>query len=295
MKYGNLHLHSVYSDGVLTPLELCRKAKEIGYKALCITDHNNTDCFESFEKAAKETGMCYVLGMEGNGIYQNYNCHIVGYDFDKTYPKMAEYLKYHRDSMYAVTKAKFDALTKDGYISYISWNDVLEDAPEGCWICNEQVFASLVKRTGITQANYREFFLKFRAAKTSEDIPDIRYLSAEEMIKLIRNAGGIASLAHPHEITRFIPEFYPMGLNCIEYDHPDIDETDIAAVLGFAKGKKIYLSGGTDHTGLLSNFPFERETDPDDRDACFLVPLTSDVRNGVTEEEFYNIKNRIYG
>lgn len=295
MKYGNMHLHSVYSDGVLTPMELCVKAKEMGYKALSLTDHYNVNGYKALKEAAEQTGMEYILGMEGNGLYQNKSCHIVGYDFDADEPKMAEYLKYHNDSIYYYTKAKFEALIKSGAISGITWNDVLEDAQEGAWLCNEHIFASLVKRTGITQANYREFFLKFMAAKPETTIPPIKHLTAEDMIKTIRNAGGIASLAHPHGITKFLPEFYTFGLNCVEYDHPDIDSDDINAVLEFVKGKKMYVSGGTDHTGQLSNFPFERELDPDDRDACFLVPLTTDVRNGVTKEEFLNLKNRIYG
>ncbi len=38
-KYANLHLHSIYSDGIATPEELCQIVKEMGYRALALTDH----------------------------------------------------------------------------------------------------------------------------------------------------------------------------------------------------------------------------------------------------------------
>ena len=37
-KYANLHLHSIYSDGIATPEELCQIVKEMGYRALALTD-----------------------------------------------------------------------------------------------------------------------------------------------------------------------------------------------------------------------------------------------------------------
>lgn len=293
MKFANLHLHTVYSDGVLTPNEIFEKGKAMGYKALAITDHNTVGGHKAFKEAAKKHGMEYILGMEANGASDRYNFHIVGYDFDVSHPKMAKYLKYHNDIMTVIAKAKFDALIKIGDIKGITWQNVLDDAPNTCYMCNEHIFASLVKRAGYSQGDYKEYFLKFKSIKT--DAPKIQYCSPKEMIGIIREAGGIASLAHPHKITHFLSELYSYGLNCVEYDHPDIDSEDIKEVLDFAKKNKIYLSGGTDHTGQLSNFPELRAKDPNDRDACFLVPLTTDVRNGVTKEEFYNLKNRIYG
>lgn len=294
MKFANLHLHTIYSDGAQTPDQIFEKAKEQGFGALAITDHNTVTGWRAFSAAAEKHGMDRILGMEANGIYKDGNFHFVCFDFDATDNKVAEYLRYHHEIMYVNAKAKFDSLVEQGYIGGITWQDVLDDCSEPMWMCNEQIFASLVKRTEMTQADYRKYFLAFRAAPVKESAK-IVYHDAEDIIKIIRNAGGVIGLAHPHGITKHLPELYKMGINAVEYDHPDIDQRDIDDVLEFARGKKIYMAGGTDHTGMLSNFPLERETDPEDRDPCFLVPLSADVRNGVTEEEYYNLKNRIYG
>ncbi|MBR2043512.1 MAG: PHP domain-containing protein [Clostridia bacterium] len=294
MKFANLHLHTIYSDGAQTPDQIFEKAKEQGFGALAITDHNTVTGWRAFSEAAKNHGMDCILGMEANGIMGNSNLHFVCFDFDETDNKVAEYLKYHHEIMYVNSKAKFDSLVKHNYINGITWQDVLDDCKEPMWMCNEQIFASLVKRTEMTQADYRQYFLAFRAAPV-EQSARIVYSDAEDIIKIIRNAGGVIGLAHPHCITKYLPELYEMGMNAVEYDHPDIDQKDIEEILAFAKGKKIYMAGGTDHTGMLSNFPLERETDPEDRDPCFLVPLSTDVRNGVTKEEYLALKNRIYG
>lgn len=294
MKFANLHLHSIYSDGAQTPDELFTKAKEMGYGALGITDHNTVTGWTDFKDKAEKHNMDYILGMEANGMIGTGNFHFVCFDFDITDNKVAAFLKHHHEIMHVNAKAKFDSLIANKLIPEITWQNVLDDCGGNVWMCNEQVFYSLVKRTDMTQKDYRKFFLAFRAAPV-EKTAEIIYEPAEDIIKMIRNAGGVIGLAHPHCLTRHLEELYKMGMNAVEYDHPDIDENDIKGVLEFAKGKKVYLCGGTDHTGQLSNYPHERETNPDDRDPGFLVPLTADVRNGVTKEEFYNLKNRIYG
>lgn len=40
MKYANLHFHSSYSDGILTPTELCALGKKLGFGALALTEHD---------------------------------------------------------------------------------------------------------------------------------------------------------------------------------------------------------------------------------------------------------------
>lgn len=292
MKYANMHLHTVYSDGVLTPLELCDKAKDMGYKALSITDHNTASGHKSFQAAAEKLGLDYILGMEMNTVGDR-GFHIVAYDFDATENGIAEYMRYDAERVTAITKAKFDALVKSGYIKEVSWQNVLEDAPADCsWFCNEQIFASLVKRTALTQTEYWDFIKKFHSQRVEVNMP-VKNYTAKEIIRIIRNAGGVASLAHPHEKTQFLPELYGYGLTCVEIDHPDIDAFDAAKASAFAESHNMYVSGGTDHTGRLSNYP-ELRGDPQPL-GDFLQSLSSDVRCGITQEQFMMLKGRHLG
>ncbi len=297
MKYANLHLHSVYSDGVLTPMELCVRAKEMGYGAISLTDHYTVRGWDAMEKAAAAVGLDYLPGIECTGNYGGHNHHIVGYDMDITDPAFAKYLQENEDWSYVATKAKFDVMTAAGQLEGLTWQEILDDSPQRCWICNEQIFASLIKRRGWKQEDYYSKFIPmFKGAETGVKNTAGRR-TAEEMIGLIRNAGGIASLAHPHETTQFLPDLLKMGLNCVEYDHPDIEGYDSAEAYKFAKAHGMYVAGGTDHTGTLSNAPVERcsSSDAPQCGRAFLTPLYVDARCGVTKEEFEALKNRIYG
>lgn len=297
MKYANLHLHSVHSDGVYTPRELCEMAKKMGYGGIALTDHDTVSGCADMKKAAEETGLEYIFGIETYGVEFGIKFHITGYDFDPTEKAMAEYLRTDSESAYIVTKGKFDAMVAAGYITDITWQDVLDDSPKEAWFCNEQIFASLVKRTELTQKDYWDFVGKFRSIKTDVK-PTFTAYSAEKMIKTITGAGGVAILAHPNRWIPYLPELYKMGIRGVEYDHPDVCPESCRAAYEFAKEHNMYLSGGTDHTGRLANFPWERGDTPGAKERAgdaYHCPLDTDVYSGITKEEFDALKNRIYG
>lgn len=293
MKYANLHLHSTYSDGVWTPLELCQKAKEMGYGAIAITDHDNVAAYKELQVAAEQTGMEYLFGMEAAVRDNGVSFHIVGYDFDPTAKDIAEYIHTHYVRNWNKTKAQFDKAFGEGLLSGITWEQVVNDFGTECWICNEQVFATLVKNTEWEESDYWKFRTLFNQKVQFEN--PVKPIDAETIIRAIRDAGGVASLAHPSRTTHHLPRLYEYGLNCVEYDHPDIDGYDAYEAFKFAKAHKMYLSGGTDHTGLLANHVLERGLPPEFNPAGTLTPHTRDVRMGATKEEFEALKNRIYG
>ncbi len=293
MKFANLHLHSTYSDGVLTPEELVIGAKEMGYGALALSDHYAcAGCIE-IEKKAKEHGLECILAMETVGSAFSHNFHIVAYDFDPTEKNMAKYIEDNRVLGYNLTKAKFDAMVANGDLQGISWKDITDAFSPDAWLCNEHIFRIAVERGLYNECDYyTKFIPAFRAAKTEYRHNGLRP-TAQEMIDIIRDAGGVASIAHPHGVTQYLEELYKMGARAVEYDHPDIDDYDSKMALEFiSRHDDVYACGGTDHTGRLSNNPVERGT-PEGTD--FLTPLAADVRCGVTKDEFFALKNRIYG
>jgi len=67
MSYVGLHVHTHYSlfDGIATPLEYVERAKELGMNALAITDHGSLSGHREFFRAASESGIKPILGVEG--------------------------------------------------------------------------------------------------------------------------------------------------------------------------------------------------------------------------------------
>ena len=293
MKFGNIHLHSTYSDGVLTPNELVIKAKEMGYGAIALSDHYACAGYKEIETAAKQHGLECILAMETVGRDFDHNFHIVAYDFDPTEKNMAKYIEDNRVLGYKVTKQKFEGMRKNGLLKGITWKDITDAFSPDAWLCNEQIFKVAVERGLYNESDYyTKFIPDFRAVKTEYRSNGLRP-SAKEMIDIIRGAGGVASIAHPHGVTQHLEALYGMGARAVEYDHPDIDEYDSKMALEFiSRHDDVYACGGTDHTGLLSNNPKERGTP---ESVSFLTPLEADVRCGVTKDEFFALKNRIYG
>ncbi len=293
MKYANLHLHSIYSDGVLTPTELVIKAKEMGYGAIALSDHYACAGCKEIKTAAKEHGLESIVAMETVGRAFEHNFHIVAYDFDPSEKNMSKYIEDNRVLGYNVTKQKFEGMKANGLLQSISWKDITEAFSAEAWLCNEQIFAVAVERGLYSECDYyTKFIPAFRAVKTDYRSNGLRP-TAQEMIDIIRGAGGVASVAHPHGVTQHLEDLYKMGVRAVEYDHPDIDDYDSKMVLEFiSRHDDVYACGGTDHTGRLANNASERGT-PDGAD--FLIPLDADVTSGVTKEEFLALKNRIYG
>ena len=66
MDYAELHCHSYYSfhDGASSLEELVVRAKELGYRALAITDHDNLCGAMRFAQLAASMGIRGIIGAE---------------------------------------------------------------------------------------------------------------------------------------------------------------------------------------------------------------------------------------
>ena len=65
-QYVELHCHSAYSflDGASLPDELARRAGELGYEALALTDHNSVSGSMELAQAAAACGVRALHGAE---------------------------------------------------------------------------------------------------------------------------------------------------------------------------------------------------------------------------------------
>ena len=296
MKYANLHLHSVYSDGVYSPRELCEKAKALGYGAIALTDHDTAAGYDQLKAAANELGLEHITGAEfvANAFGECF--HIVALDFDPTEKEMAKHIEALRQNAYNKAKAKLDALSSLSPFNAISWTDVVDDAPSGAVLCNEQIFASLAKRGRFKQEKFWDLFYLYKAMRVDYKQTAID-TSAKNVISLIRNAGGVAVLAHPRGQVCYLERLLELGLSGVECDHPELSDEDKIGARAFAESHSLYISGGTDHVGRLGDYTDKRGDKPYASELAiegFYRPLSYDARCGASLEEFLAIKKRIY-
>ena len=81
-----------------------------------------------------------------------------------------------------------------------------------------------------------------------------KFPDAEEVIRAVRNAGGVIALAHPNEaMLNCVESLVAMGLNGIEICHPGMLGENMKRAEEAAKKYNLYHCGGTDHTGPMSS------------------------------------------
>lgn len=298
--YANLHTHSTHSDGVYSPAELVRIAKDEGYKALAITDHDTVTAYPELKRACDEAGMDCIFGAEFTApssllekakentetAHLASEFHITAYHFDPEYPAMKQYLDQmsHRET--DQTQTLFERGVKLGLLKGITWEDVLEYNKGIAWLCNDHVFRTMLAMGIARQTDYPQFFREVYGPYRRMIPPSYPFKQAEDIIQLIRDAGGIAVVAHPHKQLQHLDALMEMGIEGMEVWHPDLPAEEQEQALKLALQKGLYISGGSDHSGLCGG-QYENYEDPTQ---CrhYIPPHSA----GTTYEYFMEIKNR---
>ena len=267
MKYGNLHLHSVYSDSQLTPHQLVLIGKSLGYRALALTDHWSDAGVDEFFDFAKEEGIDAISGVEFDNSDLGASIHITALDFDRDDPRMRAMIKDQCEARTECTRKCFERGVDLGFIQGATWDDVMEFSEEGAWICIDHVIRTL-RHKKVLDACGGSAALRQNVFKG----PEIRAFSPKKP--------STATFAHPHGQIQYLPALLELGLNGIEVCHPELDDAASRLAEEAAAAYKLYRSGGTDHTGAMSGCG-----------GSYAIP----VYNGVTEEEYFTIKERRLG
>ena len=123
--YANLHTHSIHSDGRYTPEELARIAKELGYGAIAVTDHDAVTGNALLKKACEELGLEWIYGSEICARLETTKrlMHLTAFHFDAEHPPLKEYLRQMGERYTGIIKYLFDKGVESGGIQGVSWNE----------------------------------------------------------------------------------------------------------------------------------------------------------------------------
>jgi predicted metal-dependent phosphoesterase TrpH len=247
----DLHLHSNWSDGSLGIPQLVRFAKSLDLDAASITDHDTMAGQAEALEEGKKQGLRIICGVEISAFNPETGrkAHILGFNvrdtegLDRACRPFLE--ARHRKNLQSV-----DRITAAGYP--ISQSDVLEYASLDGTVYRQHVMHALVDR-GYAPSIYGPLYTKLfgpgglAAVKAS-------YMNAEEAIRLIRDCGGLAVLAHPfqYDSMDFIPQLTAWGLVGIEYRHHTQTPQRQEAVIEAARRFNLFLTGGSDFHGFYS-------------------------------------------
>ena len=288
--FANCHLHSDISDSFLSPEKIVDIAKELGHKALVLTDHDTVKGSHRFDVACRKAGIYSMLGIEFITKGLGTGFHLLGYDFDAEHPAMRELIdrcsSRHRERCHLLFE---ESLGNGSLRPGVTWQEVLDAFPGNDFYYYTQVFTVLEKK-GIYEHAEHPQFIKDAFSPPKDREPELEaaigYFTPdiEECIKVILAAGGVPVIAHPHGKQEYIEDLIKMGIKGIEVYDPSITEEERIAYDALCRERGLYVTGGTDHAGKIGGFTdlFEKKNKPDD---C----------GGLGEEDFFRLYRRELG
>ena len=244
----DLHLHTSASDGTDTPGELVRVCREAGITTMAVTDHDTTAALQDVGREAERAGIEFVPGIEITAAWEGSDVHILGYFIDRESAALSAFL---------------DAQILDRVRRARAVGECL--AALGAPIDMEALIAGLagrpVLRPHIAQAlvsaghaaDEQDAFDRFVGEGKPAYVPR-QGATPAQVISLIREAGGISSMAHPGVTKRdgLIPELAAAGLDALEVYHTDHSADTTARYLAMARQFGLAVTGGSDFHGFRS-------------------------------------------
>jgi len=250
MKIVDLHIHSTQSDGLLTPKELIIYAKEKGLSAVALTDHDTIAGIEEAWKMAKELDIELIPGVEIGADFKT-EMHILAYFSFENYKKIQPLL----DNAFKARQDRNPKLAKR--LQELGYDITLEDVSKeakGEIIARPHFARVLLKK------NYFSTMGDVFGNLLAEDRPGYIQkdkLTPEQCIKAIKDAGGVAVIAHPKLLSLSLDKFkkilveqlIPAGLQGIETIHSIHSPTETLVYRELCDELGLIQTGGSDYHG----------------------------------------------
>ncbi|KOT28672.1 phosphoesterase [Streptomyces caelestis] len=261
----DLHTHSTASDGTDTPAELVREASAAGLDVIALTDHDTTRGHAE-ALSALPAGLTLVPGAELSCRLDGISMHMLAYLFDPEEPALLAERELVRDDRVPRAQGMIAKLNALGVP--VTWEQVARIAGDGS-VGRPHVASALVELGVVPTVS--DAFTQDWLADGGRAFMEKHETDPFEVLRLVKNAGGVAVFAHPAASKRgrtvpesAIAELAGAGLDGIEVDHMDHDPKTRARLRGLAKELGLLVTGSSDYHGSRKTCVLgEFTTDPE--------------------------------
>ena len=252
MPTADLHTHSNASDGELTPAALVEKARALGLSTLALTDHDTTQGLEEARAAAALAKLEFIPGIEIEIGFEPGEFHLLGYGIDEAAPSLVEAVerlgRARQERNLAIIErimeaklpldfSRIEALFRTSYLGRPHLADLLVEAH--CAHSRQDAFDRYLGKG-------KPFYIKKAC------------LPLEEAISVIREAGGVAVIAHPYSLFvskvmlgELFDQWKEMGIEGIEAYHPTAKYGQCAILERMARQREMFVTAGSDFHGKM--------------------------------------------
>ena len=246
---SDLHIHTLYSDGVFSPEKIVDTAIDVGLQVIALTDHDNVLSYpvakDYLKKTNREDKLEIIQGIEVNTLYKNYEVHILGYFMDVNNSDFQNMIKVQQQARVKQTKEIINLIAKKEGIK-IKFEDIKKQVAEGGSIGRPHIAKAITNAGGTTSVI--EAYSKY----IHDDSPvyvQRKTVSPQDAVEVIYDAGGVPVIAHPHDIDiaeELIKELMQYGLRGIEAYHRKHSPACVEYFSSMAEELGLIVTGGSD-------------------------------------------------
>ena len=246
----DLHMHSYYSDGTMSPREIVEDAKKRNVQLIAITDHNVLDSYTELKEAAEEFGIKVIRGVEIDARFEDIVVHILAYNFEDNenlfnlVHKAKKELLETSIELIKRMENDYENISSEDYEAYDY------DKRKGGWKGIHYLFDR-----GITSELFEgvKYYGKYKCGHEYFDYPTV-----EEVVKAVHEANGYVVLAHPcnyyknntkEEVLEKLEKFKSIGIDGVECYYPANSEMMTETCVEFCKNNDMIITVGSDSHG----------------------------------------------
>lgn len=260
----DLHTHSNVSDGTEPPAAVIRAAADAGLGTVALTDHDTWEGWDEAAAAARELGISFIPGVEFSTQVERASVHVLGFLVNRENEPLLKTMTEVRESR--LTRAE-RMVERIGMDFPITWQEVLAESERGATIGRPHIADALVRRGIVVDRN--EAFAGILHWQGGYYQPH-HAPHPVQAIRLIKDAGGVAVLAHPGSRGRGgirdgnLARLVDAGLDGVEIFHRENDAENRALLQDYARKWDLIITGSSDYHGDgKQNRLGENTTEPD--------------------------------
>ena len=247
----DLHSHSTYSDGLLSPDAVVRRAADRGVDVFALTDHDETAGLAEAKAAALHAGITFIEGAELSVSWESHTLHILGLRIDPANAALDAGLASIRsgrdDRAKRIAASLAEADIPDAYAGARTY--VTSDR-----LMSRTHFARYLVEAGFAR-DTKDVFKRYLTPGKPGYVKHA-WATLDEAVNWIHGAGGFAVIAHPGRykisptgMRRLLGEFRDAGGDGIEVLSPSHTPAQFAEYSAYARVFGLAASCGSDYHG----------------------------------------------
>lgn len=249
--YVDLHIHSFFSDGTLSPEEIVEQAEHQGVAMISVTDHNQLAGARRLQSLSSGSDLICIPGVELDATYFGVNIHILGYQVDLEDAVFQRFTEENAKLLESANVQLVRRMEADSFpVSLDEYTAFSYDRTKGGWKALHYFM-----QKGLA-GNVGEAFAYYSRYGSAYDC--IRFPGVEEVCRQIHRAGGVAILAHPGKVfasdrmddfERKIRDIITLGVDGVECYYPSHSDQVTEACLRVCRDADCLITSGSDCHG----------------------------------------------